>query len=140
MTWKYGDFDVVTRRVSIDHTDPDSDTVIDTLLEADAYIDTAITENGLILPLTPPYEQSLVQCAILYATGSTLKTYTNADEEENKTVTSYLDQADNFLESYITIELNKKANNGTANGPNPYSVSQSCIPHPRRIKYRPYFR
>lgn len=135
-TWIYGNFSLAKTKVALERQDANNDLVVAGLLTADAYIETNLLEQRLELPDSANIPSAIVQAATMYAIGDAIMPPFNSGEEENKKVNFYMEQADKFLQSYIITELNKKAENGTADGPNPYSCSQSSIPQPHHYPYR----
>ena len=134
-TWKYGDYDTVFNRIGIESEEPTYDSLEIALNSADVYIETSLSGAGLPLPLeSEDWPPALIQCANYYAIADALQPLFNNNEDKNEKVLYYLQQANTFLESYITIE----AYNQKDETLNPYSVSQSCIPRPPPSRYRPY--
>ncbi len=131
VTWKYGIFAAAKIKVALEHANQKDDVIVVCLEAADAYIESNLAEQRLELPTGESYPSSIVQAATNYAIGDALQPYFNSNEDKNEKVLFYMDLADKFLNSYITTELDKKAIEGKADGPNPYSISQSEPIHPR---------
>ncbi len=130
-TWIYGDFGDVKLQINLEHNSAKDDVIVAVLKSADGYIETAILEAQLPLPDPEDFPKSIKYAAINYAIAFGLQPPFNSGEDENKKAEFYLNEADKFLTSYINLELKKLAENGTAIGPNPYSVSQTSLPHHR---------